>query len=92
MSSLDAAFALFSGGITVDAGSAAAVHASLDALAAALAPWRAATSYRNFSERLGAGLVFEPAEVRRRLREIKKTYDPLDVIRANHPVRPALSI
>ncbi|GII52748.1 oxidoreductase [Planotetraspora thailandica] len=89
VSSLDAAFGLFSGGITVDAGSAAAVHAALDALSAAMAPWRAPTSYRNFTERRTAGLAFEPAHVHRRLREIKKTYDPLDVIRANHPVRPS---
>ncbi|GLW11993.1 FAD-linked oxidase [Microtetraspora sp. NBRC 13810] len=92
VSSLDAAFALFSGGITFDAASAAAVHASLDALSAAMAPWRAATSYRNFSERRAEGLAFESADVHRRLQEVKKTYDPLDVIRANHPVRPAPSV
>jgi hypothetical protein len=23
-----------------------------------------------------------------RLQEVKKTYDPLDIIRANHPIRP----
>ncbi|MGW6495800.1 FAD-binding protein [Nonomuraea angiospora] len=89
MSSLDAAFAVFSGGITVDADSAAAVHAALDALSTAMAPWRAPTSYRNFTERRTEGLAFEPAHVRRRLQEVKKTYDPLDIIRANHPIRPA---
>ncbi|SDJ43895.1 FAD-dependent oxidoreductase [Nonomuraea jiangxiensis] len=89
VSSLDAAFGLFSGGITVDAGSSAAVHAALDALDAALAPWRAPTAYRNFTERRGHGLAFEPADVHRRLREVKRTYDPLNLIRANHPVRPA---
>ncbi|MEU6787337.1 CHRD domain-containing protein [Nonomuraea angiospora] len=51
VSALEAAYALFSGGITVDAESRAAVHACLDDLAAALAPWRAPISYRNFTER-----------------------------------------
>ncbi|MGW6504972.1 hypothetical protein [Nonomuraea angiospora] len=88
VSSLEAGYALFSGGVTVDAASRAAVHACLDDLAAALAPWRAPVSYRNFTERRQDGLVFEPADVHRRLQEIKKAYDPLDLIRANHPIGP----
>lgn len=88
VSSLDAAFAVFSAGITPDAGAFGAVNATLDALAAAMTPWRAATSYRNFTERRAEGLAFEPAHVLGRLQEVKKTYDPLDIIRANHPIRP----
>ncbi|MEV4566125.1 FAD-binding protein [Nonomuraea sp. NPDC049419] len=89
VSSLDAAFTMFSGGIAADAASSAAVHAALDALAAALAPWRAPLSYRNFRERPDIGLAFEPDHVRRRLRQVKQAYDPGDVIRANHPIDPS---
>ncbi|MEV0615073.1 FAD-binding protein [Nonomuraea sp. NPDC050404] len=86
--SLDSAFAVFSAGITPDAGAAGVVHATLDALATAMTPWRAPSSYRNFTERRAEGLAFEPAHVLGRLQEVKKTYDPLDIIRANHPIRP----
>ncbi|GIH95977.1 FAD-binding oxidoreductase [Planobispora siamensis] len=86
VSSLDAAFTVFSGGITVDAASAAAVHTALDVIDRVLAPWRARTSYRNFTERPGHGIAFEPDHVRRRLRQIKQAYDPHDVIKANHPI------
>ncbi|GAA1719408.1 FAD-dependent oxidoreductase [Nonomuraea bangladeshensis] len=91
VSSLDAAFAVFSGGLTFDASSTAAVHAALDTLAAVLAPWRAPLAYRNFTERRRPddGLGFEPDHVRRQLRRVKQTYDPGDVIRANHPVEPS---
>ncbi len=89
VSSMDAAFAVFSGGITVDASSSVAVHAALDALAAVLAPWRAPLSYRNVTERPDDGLAFEPDHVRRRLQRVKQTYDPGDVIRANHAIDPS---
>lgn len=89
VSSLDAAFAVYSVGPMFDPASAPALNAAVDSVAAALAPWRARTSFRNFAERRTDDLVFDNDVVHRRLQNVKKTYDPLDVIRAGHPIRPS---
>ncbi|OLT14806.1 oxidoreductase, partial [Pseudonocardia sp. CNS-139] len=88
MPGLDGEFAVFSAAITPDAAAAAHARAVLGDLAAALAPWEARTAYPNFVERARpAGELFDET-VLRRLREVKRTYDPADVLRANHPVPP----
>ncbi|MGH3936598.1 MAG: FAD-binding oxidoreductase [Pseudonocardiaceae bacterium] len=88
VSALDGAFAMFGVGITPDAGSAAAVRRSVEALYAAMVPWSAGRSYLNFAERPKAGPALFGADTYRRLCEIKAAYDPTDLIRANHPVPP----
>jgi hypothetical protein len=88
VSGIDAAIAVYSGGITPDAHSAGTTRTALDAIEAALAPWSTQSRYLNFTERRADGAeLFDPA-AHRRLREVKTSYDPTDLIRANHPVRP----
>lgn len=86
---MDAAFAVFGVGITPDAGVAAAVRSSVDALHAAMVPWSAGRSYLNFAERPKTGPALFGEATYRWLCEVKAAYDPADVIRVNHPVPPA---
>ncbi|WP_440101700.1 FAD-binding oxidoreductase [Streptosporangium sp. H16] len=86
VSGMDAAFAVFSTGIVPDAGVEAAAHAVLDEMSDALAPWKAETAFRNFTER--SGPRFDRLETHIRLQRIKADYDPTDLIHANHPVTP----
>jgi hypothetical protein len=91
VSGLDAAFLVYSGGITPDPASAAAARAALHAIQAALAPWSAGALYGNFSESpRPADALFDAATLAR-LRTVKATYDPDDRIRANHPITPTAS-
>jgi len=84
---LDAGFVAFAGGMVATSEHAAAVDASLDALAELLRPWTAETTYLNFAERrVGPEVVF--GESLSRLRRIKTAYDRQDRIRGNHPVEP----
>jgi hypothetical protein len=85
----DAEFAVFAVGITPDADADAAVRRSVDALLAAIAPWTTGRAYLNFAERPKAGTALFEEATHRRLREIKRSYDPTDLIRANHPIPPA---
>ncbi len=80
LAKLDAAFAMYGVGMAMTPELGAAVDRSLDALAAALAPWSAGR-YMNFTDRPTAMSTAFPAETYRRLREIKSALDPDDVIR-----------
>lgn len=51
VSALDAGFAVFGVGITLDEQAGVAVRPSVDALHTALAPWSAFRTYLNFAER-----------------------------------------
>ncbi len=87
--SLDAAFAVYGVGMVMDAAMGEAVSGAVESVLATLAPWRAGHSYLNFSERArGAERLYPPATYAR-LREVKRTYDPGDVIRSNHPIPSA---
>ncbi|GLZ49745.1 FAD-linked oxidase [Actinomycetospora sp. NBRC 106375] len=89
VSGLDGQFLVYSGGITPDAGSAAAAHVALDAIASALAPWSAGALYGNFSESPRPAAALYAADTLERLRQVKAAHDPHDRIRANHPIPPA---
>jgi FAD binding domain/Berberine and berberine like len=89
VSALDAGFAVFGIGITPDAGTDTAVRASVDALHRGLACWGACGTYLNFAERPKAGNALFGDSAHARLQQVKSAYDPGDVIRSNHPVRPA---
>jgi hypothetical protein len=65
-----------------------AVDDAVRAVIAAVQPW-AAGDYLNFSENAAPGDELFGAETHARLREVKRAYDPGDVIRSNHPVEPA---
>ena len=49
----------------------------------------AGRAYLNFAELSTTGQRLFGAETYARLRRVKATYDPQDVIRSNHPVPPA---
>lgn len=83
---LDAAFAIYGVGIAADATSAAATDADLDRLLQAVRPWDRGRSSPTLSERAGAPL-FSP-DVYDRLREIKRRYDPGNVLAGAHAIEP----
>ncbi len=64
------------------------VEHAIDLLLDTLRPWDAGRRYPNFAERRAGTSHFYPAETTRRLRRIKATYDPDELIRSNHPITP----
>jgi hypothetical protein len=89
VSSFDADVALFAVGITPTPEIAAAVRAAVTAVRYRMAPWSTGRCYLNFAEERKAGDVLFGADIHSRLRQIKATYDPTDLIRSNQPVAPA---
>jgi FAD/FMN-containing dehydrogenase len=86
LSHLDGRFALFAVGIPMDAAMGAAVAAHADRLVRALAPWGRGRAYLNFSERpVDAGDAFDAAALAR-LRALRASADPADLMHANHVV------
>jgi FAD binding domain/Berberine and berberine like len=84
---VDGAVVIFSVGIAISPEVAAAIEGELDALDAALGPWRAPRAYLNFIDRpREAEALFDGDHAR--LSDIKAQYDPGHVFRANLPVRP----
>jgi hypothetical protein len=89
VSGFDADYGLFTVGITPVPELVAVVEGAVDDVLEAVAPWASDGSYLNFAERPRSGDSLFGAEAHARLREVKKAYDPADVIRSNHPVEPA---
>ncbi len=86
-SGFDAEFLMFAVGVTPTPEAVAAVDATVQAVQYALGPWTRGC-YVNFAERRKGGeTLFGPSY--QRLREVKADYDPADLIRSNHPVKPA---
>ncbi len=83
---LDAGWSLFGVGPAPMPEVAEAVNAHLDRLIEALQPWETDGSYLNFDDRpAGLDEIFD-AETYSRLAEVKRRWDPDDLIRANHAV------
>ena len=89
VSGIDGAFAVFAVGITPTPEAGVAVRAAVDAVQTRLAPWSTGHVYLNFAERHKAGTALFGADTYHRLQQVKAAYDPADLIRSNHPVRPA---
>ena len=90
VSGIDAEFALFAVGITPTPESAEAVESAVTGVQYAFGPWTTGGVYLNFAERPKDGrALFGSADTFDRLREVKAAYDAGDVIRSNHPVKPA---
>jgi FAD binding domain/Berberine and berberine like len=86
---IDAEFAMFAVGMTMDDAMTAAVKGYLPIVKDALRPWDAGREYLNFAEaRTDPRRLWRP-DVYARLCEIKAEHDPLDLFRSNHPVQPA---
>jgi len=74
-------------GLVEDKESAAAVHASVDAVEGALRPHHAGY-YPNFIEEPTDASAFFSADTWQRLREVKTRHDPSDLFKGNHHVPP----
>ena len=89
LGSLRAPYLMFAAGMTPTPDLKAPVAAEVEAVEDALAPWAAQHMYLNFSETSRPRATLWTEHAYRRLRQIKASVDPHNVIRSNHPVPPA---
>jgi hypothetical protein len=86
VASFEAPFLTYSVGIAPTIEAQAGVRSAVEQLRARLEAWEAPHTYLNFSEgRRPASAHFVEA-AHHRLRKVKAAYDPLGVVRSNHPV------
>jgi hypothetical protein len=83
---LDAEFVLLGIGMLMDSAMKDPIEAQLDRLGDALKPWAAEGGYFNYAERPCDVDAILPAETCQRLSHVKRSWDPDDLIRANHSV------
>jgi UDP-N-acetylenolpyruvoylglucosamine reductase len=86
---VDAQYVLYAVGMTPVPDLVAPVMAQVEAVKRALAPWAAGQMYLNFAETQQPAAPFWTEQAYQRLRRIKASVDPGDMIRSNHPVPPA---
>jgi UDP-N-acetylenolpyruvoylglucosamine reductase len=86
--SLDAGFAMFAVGMTMDPVMTAAVRAYLPVVKEALARYDSGREYLNFAEHRTDVRRLWPTDTYHRLRQVKGEHDPLDIFRANHQISP----
>lgn len=79
---------VFALGVVPDPTLAPAVHAQLDAITEAVAPYRAG-DYPNFIEEPADASTFFEAGTWERLQRVKARYDPQDLFKGNHHIPPA---
>jgi hypothetical protein len=87
--SLDAGFAMFAVGMTMDPVMTAAVKAYLPVVKEALARYDSGREYLNFAEHSTDPRRLWSIDSYQRLRRVKAEHDPRDMFRSNHPVPPA---
>jgi hypothetical protein len=80
-------FAIFAVGFTPDTASERLMSDHCAAVRAALRSWDAGCGYLNFTHRDVDPSYFFTPQACARLRDVKRRYDPHDVIRSNHPIR-----
>jgi hypothetical protein len=83
---LDAEFILFGIGLPMTPELGEAINKHLDLLEETMQPWAAEGGYFNFAERPGEVETILPAETCKRLADVKRQWDPDELIRANHTV------
>jgi hypothetical protein len=86
---IDAGFALYAVGMALDAETTSFVEARVTALKTALGPWTADRGFFNFADTPSDGESLYPPETYRALQWVKAAYDPAELFRASHPIRPA---
>ncbi len=86
LAALGGPFLAFAVGLTATPEMAVAVRADLARLRTALTPYATDREYLNFAEVAGAAGTFWDAPTHARLRAVKATFDPANVIRSNHPI------
>ena len=86
LGSLQSPYMMFAAAMTPTAELRAPALMQIDAVEDALAPWTARHTYLNFSESSRPRATLWTEHAYRRLRQIKASVDPGNVIRSNHPV------
>jgi hypothetical protein len=89
IASIEAPFMFFAVGMAMNDQLEAAIRGHIETLQAALAPWEARHMYLNFAEHRKSPQRLFPEESYRRLAVVKAQWDADDVIRSNHPIKPA---
>ncbi len=89
LSHLDADFVFCGVGMMMAPGMERQINDSLDRVCEALRPWSTDRCYFNFADRSVDVETLFDAETLARLREVKRRYDPDDLIRGNHAVTVA---
>jgi FAD/FMN-containing dehydrogenase len=86
LSHIDAEFAMFGVGLPMTPELGEAIEAQLNRFDDAMRPWAAEGGYFNFAERPCDADAILPPDVCSRLAEVKRHYDPDNLIVANHAV------
>lgn len=86
---LDAAYAMFALGSPMVPELAAAIPPHLARVRAAFDPWASTKVYLNFAEAATDTQVVYEDDTFAALQAVKATFDPTDLIHANHPIAPA---
>jgi UDP-N-acetylenolpyruvoylglucosamine reductase len=85
---IDAAYAMYTVGMTPTPELAPVVEEQVSAVKDALAPWDADRMYLNFSERpIDARRLYAGDYTYRRLQAVKAAFDPTDLFQSTHPIR-----
>jgi len=82
----EAGFAMFAIGIAPVPEARRGVEGALDSITAVLEPSRATSGYINFAERPTEIERLYSTDVHRRLREMKRRFDPAGLFMSNHPI------
>ncbi len=83
---LDAAYVMFGIGMLMDPQMKEPVTGQLDRMSEAMKPWSAKGGYYNYAERPCEVEAILPAATCERLSHVKRSWDPDDLILANHSV------
>jgi UDP-N-acetylenolpyruvoylglucosamine reductase len=89
LAALEAEYALYAVGATPVPELEGPVRAQVEAVIAAMSPWRGERSYLNFAETSQASSEFWTPIAHDRLRAVKAAVDPGGLIRSNHPITAA---
>ena len=81
--------AMFAVGLPMTPDLGELIHARVEAIKQALAPWNSSHAYFNFAEVPADADGLFAAETYRRLCEVKARYDADEMIVSNHPIKPA---
>jgi hypothetical protein len=86
LNKLDAEFVMLGIGLLMDPALRDPIEAQLDALTDAIKPWAAEGGYFNYAERPCDVDAILPVETCERLAQVKRSWDPDGLIRANHSI------
>jgi len=89
LATFDAEYLTFAVGLVMSEGDYAAHRGAIAAHADAFALYENGRQYLNFTEEHTDPARFYTPHTYRRLRAVKRAYDPDNLIRANHPILPA---